>query len=554
MKKKGLLVVLFFGGIMVTSGFGLQSMMVAPPSLDDPTITITGTPADNFPDDQRAQFCGSGTAQSTDYVQEFSIPTPCTNPLSIVTDYDGNVWFAQTNTGNVAKFDPVRESFTEYDNPTWPPGGRSMMWGMDYAPDGSVWFTDEAHDIIWQFSTFDEEYNRLAYPSTGDSLPQRLLIDGSQIIINDFTGGQITFMNPTSNQDDANYLSIPSPLNNSATSDFTLDDDDNVWYTNWLFQQGGALIKFKQNDYRAYVTLSGQEFLPLSDFIDIFILPPELSTPNGVTITDDGTVWLADTTSSAFFSFDPVTAQFTRYTTADPLPSTYGNLTGVVKSPISRPYWIESDSLGRVVFNEQTANNISVMNPVSETLVEYHVPSKNPGWGDCDAGDGVLVDDCGVAQIFDFAIDGEKIWFTEWVENNIGVVDTSVPLPIDVSFPSGNRVSLTNGTAQIFDFAISPTSSGSSSSSSSSSATMDTSDVSLVATSGYSFISVQPADDSFDTFELTDNAEDGESTTDTTISVLIYASSQAQPGTYKILLGGQLPDVAVSKYITVTVT
>ncbi len=31
MKKKGLLVVFFFGGIMVTSGFGLQSMMSPPP-------------------------------------------------------------------------------------------------------------------------------------------------------------------------------------------------------------------------------------------------------------------------------------------------------------------------------------------------------------------------------------------------------------------------------------------------------------------------------------------------------------------------------------------
>ena len=150
MKKKGLIVVIFFGGIMVTSGFGLQSMMSPPPS-DNPEFTITGTPADNYPDVQRAQFCGSGNAKSTDYVREFSIPTPCTNPLAIVTDYDGNVWFAQTNTGKLAKFDPSTEIFTEYDNPYWPPGGRSMMWGIDYAPDGSVWFTDEAYDSVWRF-------------------------------------------------------------------------------------------------------------------------------------------------------------------------------------------------------------------------------------------------------------------------------------------------------------------------------------------------------------------------------------------------------------------
>ena len=114
MNKKGLLVVFFFGGIMVTSGFGLQNMMSSPE--DDSDITITGTPADNFPDDQRAQFCGSSNAKSTEYVQEFSIPTSCTNPLAIVTDYDGNVWFTQTNTGKLAKFDPTTETFTEYDN------------------------------------------------------------------------------------------------------------------------------------------------------------------------------------------------------------------------------------------------------------------------------------------------------------------------------------------------------------------------------------------------------------------------------------------------------
>ena len=39
-----------------------------------------------------------------------------------------------------------------------------------------------------------------------------------------------------------------------------------------------------------------------------------------------------------------------------------------------------------LVFNEQTANNISVMDPKAQSLVEYHIPSKNPNWGDCDSG------------------------------------------------------------------------------------------------------------------------------------------------------------------------
>ena len=532
MKKKGLLVVFFFGGIMVTSGFGLQSMMQPPPE-DNPGFTITGTPADNFPDDQRAQFCGSGDAKSTDYVQEFSIPTPCTNPLAVVTDYDGNVWFTQTNTGKLAKFDPVTEKFTEYDNPLWPLGERSMMWGIDYAPDSSVWFTDERFDSIWKFSTIDEKYERIAYPSEGNSLPQKLQIDGSQIIINDFTGNKLTLLDANPSSGEINYLSIPSPVDNSVTADFAVDANDNIWFTNWLFQQGGVLVKFNQNGYLDLAANSGEQFLPLLDFVQVYQLPPELLTPNGAVVTDDGTIWLADTTSSFFFSFDPFTEQFTQYVTADPQLSTYGNQTGVIHYPISRPYWIEADLQGRLVFNEQTANNISVMDPKSQSLVEYHIPSKNPYWADCDPGTGVMLDNCGVAQIFDFTIYGEKIWFTEWVENNIGVVDTSVPLPIEIQLES-DSLTLAPGDSQSLNFVVSPKSQ------------KDMLNVSLILSTTHEFLKIDLVNDIPGTFQLDFDAPQP-------ILATITASEDATPGTYKVLLGIQLPDIAISKFVTVTI-
>jgi len=529
MKKKGLLVVFFFGGIMVTSGFGLQSMM-SPPPEDNPEFTITGTPADNFPDAQRAQFCGSGDAKSTDYVQEFSIPTSCTNPLAIVTDYDGNVWFTQTNTGKLAKFDPSTERFTEYDNLMWPQGGRSMMWGIDYAPDDSLWFTDEAFDSLWKFSPIDETYERIDYPSEGNSLPQKIQIDGSQIIVNDFTGNKLTLFNPGQSGGEINYLSIPSPVDNSVTADFALDADENIWFTNWLFQQGGVLVKFDQNEYLDLAANSGEQFLPLLDFIQVFELPPELLTPNGAVVTDDGTIWLADTTSSFFFSFDPFTEEFTQYVTAEPQLSTYGNQTGIVKSPISRPYWIETDEQGRLVFNEQTANNISVMDPKSQSLVEYHIPSKNPYWADCDSGTGVMLDNCGIAQIFDFTIYGEKIWFTEWVENNIGVVDTSVPLPLEIQLESDTLI-LAPGETQDFNFIVSPNSQ------------QDMWNLSLILSPTREFLTVNLADENIVWFDAITQ----------TILTTISASEDAIPGTYKILLGVQLPDIAISKFVTVTI-
>ena len=529
MNKKGLLVVFFFGGIMVSSGFGLQSMM-SPPPEDMPELT--GTPADNFPELERAQFCGSSDAKSTDYVQEFSIPTLCTNPLAIVTDYDGNVWFAETNTGNLTKFDPNTETFSEYENSLWPPGARSMMWGMDYAPDGSIWYTDEAYDSIWHFSTIDETYDVLSYPSEGNSLPQKLLVVGSQIIINDFTGNKLTFLDPSQSDETVNYLSVPSPIDGSVTADFAVDANDNVWYTNWLVQQGGVLVKFDQNSYFKSVAGSDYPFLPLLDFIEIYELPATLLTPNGVVVADDGTIWLADTTSSSFFNFDPMIGNFVQYVTSDPQLSTYGNQTGVVKTPISRPYWIESDDQGRIVFNEQTGNNISVMDPISQSLVEYHVPSKNPNWADCDPGTGVLLTDCGVAQIFDFAIDGEKIWFTEWAENNIGVVDTSVALPLEIQLDSNSLIT-TPGNSEEFNFVVSSLSQ------------KDLLDVSLILSSTHDFLNLELVE-TLETFQLDSDAP-------RPISIIVNTSEDAIPGTYKVLLGAQLPDVAISKYVTVTI-
>ena len=526
MKKKGVFVTIFFGAILLSSTIAI-AIPGMDPEMETPNITMTGTPADNFPDEQRTTFCSSGgDAKSTDYVKEYLIPTECSNPLSVVSDYDGNVWFTQTNTGNLGMFNPVTEKFTEYDNPTWPEGGRSMMWGIDYAPDGSVWFTDETYDSVWKFSTVTEQYERLSYPSTDDnSLPQKLLIDGSQIIINDFTGNKLSILDVNLSDTEVNYLSIPSPLDDSVTADFALDENDNIWYTNWLYQQGGILIKFNQNDYRDDVLNSGEQFLPLVDYIDGYSLPIQLLTPNGVTFSDDGRLWIADTTSSSFFSFDPSSEEFIQYVTAEPMFETYGNQTGVVKSPISRPYWIENNDQGQLVFNEQTANNISVMDPKTQSLVEYHVPSKNPNWADCED---KSKSNCGVAQIFGFDVIDDKIWFTEWAENKIGVVDTGKSLPFTVN-TNVESITIKKGETETISLSINPSSSN-------------------IGDINFNFAhTASTATKSSDLLISHDFNSSNE------IIVSITASQIALSGDYKLLLGVFNSEVNVSKYVDVII-
>jgi len=508
-QTKGMIAIISFGSLLLFWAAAASVPSIIPP---DPgmEVTQTGTPADNFPDAQRSQFCSSGDAKSNTYVTEFKIPTECTMPLAIVTDPQGNVWFTQTNTGKVAKFDPSTETFTEYENPTWPQGARSMMWGIDYSPDGSLLFTDEAHDLIWKFSIQDEKYDRFNFPSEGDSLPQRLEIVGSQIIINDFLGNKITFLDAAQSDEGVKYTSLPSPVPNSVTGDFAIDSNENLWFTNWIFQQGGVLVKYNQ---------------AVSDFPEVYELPPGLNTPNGAVADSNGIIWLADTSSSFFFSFDPESESFTQYSTSLPTVSTYGNYSGLIKTPVTRPYWIELDQNDRIVFNEQTANRIGIFDPNTNTLTEYLIPSKNPNWADC----GILAD-CGLAQVFGFTIDDDKIWFTEWVENNIGVLDTSLPLPFEVNIDT-EEIVLKKGEQTQINVNFIPNS--------------NSQTISLVSTSTAAFddLSVKS---SVETIQLSSNEP-------ISIPIQISASENALSGTYKVLIGGQTDDVTISKYLTLHV-
>ena len=181
-KTKGILAFAFLGGILLTSTvlFALppppSTMTEEEVAMEEQGITITNTPMDNFPDDQRATFCGVGEPKSTTYVKEYQIPTVCTQPLAIKVSPDGNVWFVESNVGQIAKFDPISEKFTEFENEMWPKNSRTMSWGMDYSSDGAMWYTDGTYDTIWRFDTINEKYEAVSFPQNEEgSLPQNFL-------------------------------------------------------------------------------------------------------------------------------------------------------------------------------------------------------------------------------------------------------------------------------------------------------------------------------------------------------------------------------------------
>jgi virginiamycin B lyase len=318
-------------------------------------------------------------------------------------------------------------------------------------------------------------------------------------------------------------------MENSITSGFTLDPEDNVWYTTWIPDETGILVKFDYPSYeKEQATSTASQGLLLQRFIEFYQFPPEMNTPNGITVGPNQKIWIADTSGNFFFSFDPETEEFTKYVTSIPHEDSYGNLKLPTYS--SNPYWIEHHD-GNLVMNEHNANRIAVFNPTSETMVEYTVPSRNPNWSDCEG-----IDYCGLSQVFDFTVDGDKIWFTEWVENNIGVVDTSIPLPFTIDIDNQN-ITLERGetTEVLLKFNI----------------------PNILLTGGtevYASLnksSTATASDLIITSEHQDlNSLVGDSQN---YLIQITVGEDASPDVHKILLGAFNDEIAVSKFVTVNV-
>jgi len=503
----------FFGIIMVGSstfslfnGFGGKANQ-----NNTPPVTLTNTPADNYSPDKRTTFCQSdNNTRSTNYITEYKIPTACTQPLAITTDASGSVWFTESNTGNLGTFDPTTKTFHEFSNLEWQKGEKSMMWGIQSASDGNIWFSDSQHNLIWKFDRQASNYASFIFPKTPgqDSFPQMLVPDGKYILANDFTGRKIVIFDTNQSGASLQATNIMSPGNYNFTSDMIADKSGKIWYTIWIYQLGGELVSYD----------------PTTSKFAEYTLPSGVQAPNGISIDSNGKFWLTDTASSIFLSFDPTSQAFTKYMTLPPQISTYGNQSGLIKTPITRPYWSQLDDQGRIWFNEQVANSMAVFDPSTESLVEYLVPSKNPNWSDCGIGM-----DCGVAQVLDFTVAHDKVWFTEWVENNIGVLDTSVGLPFGMT-TSDTSISMHRGQNSTMTITLTPNQSIS-----------DTVSILSAETSSAQDLKVIPSDNNF----VLDKPK--------TVTVTLSADNFALPGTYKVAIGARNQDVTISKFVTVTI-
>lgn len=390
----------------------------------------------------QTQFCGHDTkAQSNNYITEVALPSECSMPLGIYVENNNNssqnrIWFLSTKNGTLYSYN-ANDGFKGYSIPIWKtrnlPTDSSMTWTLKEDNKGNLWFTDEKQNSLWKFGLKNDttSFERFLIPSQstdfGTSYPVSFDFDSKGNVY--FVGIRVPslwFGNTTEMKNNSSYgiYEIPLPIDSFSEQEkatlsigSTFIQNETVWISMLSFGNKGQILGYNTE---------------ARNFTKVFPLPSDLTSPVGITDDVEGNLWITDHGTSILFKLNPNNGEVVKYVTSKLDNRIVGGGEAknnpLIESSYTLPYWIQKGNNDTLWFNEHTGNKIAKFYPLQEKLVEYWIPSQNRLFGVCEENE-----ICGIANALQFsANNNNSIWFSEWSENKIGYVNESRPLPIDI--------------------------------------------------------------------------------------------------------------------------
>lgn len=386
------------------------------------------------------QFCGMDSkANANKYVQEYKLPQNCEMPLAVYAGGNGsNIWYISTKNGTLGAFNSTHGNFEKESLiPVWKsraePIESSQVWDLKSDKRGDLWFTDEKQNAIWRFIKSSQKFEMYKVPenssSFGTTYPVSVDFDNDGNVY--FVGirsptlwiGNLTKLR---NGTSEGISKIPLPVSGFkgidpdlvSTGSLALDNKkDVVWISMLAFNTKGQIIRYdiKNKTFNTYD------------------MPPELTSPVGIAIDNHGNPWVTDHGTSLFFKLDPTSGNITKYSTSIASAKIFGANNGSVPQGVyTLPYWIKSGDDGSLWFNEHTGNRIAKFDPANQTLTEYWIPTQDSRWGQC-LNPNVP---CGIANALQLSVGqgtNNNVWFSEWSENKIGMINVSKTPPISIT-------------------------------------------------------------------------------------------------------------------------
>ena len=284
------------------------------------------------------------------------------NPYGIAVDKSGVVWFAETGSGNLARYDPTTGTLNEFPLPQ--SGSRPLYVAIDNH--GLVWLSETQYNQIVSFDPSSTHFTAYQIPTSG-AVPGGLAADqDGNIWFTEEIAGNIGRLSPST----GNVTEYAIPTTDSIPIQTAVDSQGYVWFTE---SKGGKIGRINPT------TGAISEFQPSNS---------TLLGPTGLTIAPDGTVWFTEHAGNRITEFSPQHQTFQSF--AIPTPQAF---------PFGIAYHNE-----KIWFVQHIANSIGVLDPSTGTFSKFTVPNNS---SDVQL---LTVDQAG------------NVWFTLPASNVLGVL------------------------------------------------------------------------------------------------------------------------------------
>lgn len=303
-------------------------------------------------------------------IQPYEIPTAYSLPSRIAVDADDTLWFVESNSNKIGRFQlgagagkgPDKGTFREFVVPT------KASEPSDVVVDagGVIWFTEKDANQLGRFDPVSEKFKEFDIP-TFSSLPLRIAIgQRGHLWFTEFYGNKVGRFNTETET----FTEYPLPTPESQPSGIVVDQQGIVWF---LETRGNKLGRLH----------------PESGAVEEFELPTPFSTPKDITVDQTGVLWFGARSRQRLLSFDPQHKRFKEFT----IPGG-----GVIES-------LAVYGGGNILFTLGRSGKLAIFNVQREEFIAF----------DALAGEsrpfGVLVDSKG------------NIWFSDLGKNTLVKVD-----------------------------------------------------------------------------------------------------------------------------------
>jgi virginiamycin B lyase len=185
-------------------------------------------------------------------IRSFPVPTNASNPIRIALGADGNLWFAESNSNQVARITP-RGVVTEFPLPTESARPTDITAG----PDGAMWFTEGPVGTIGRISSS----GRIREFRFGDTNSAENITAGpdGNLWFTEPSAGKVWRFNLTART----FTDFSDPTPDSSPLDITDGPDGNLWFTETdrigRITPAGAITEFGEGLGHAYGITDGPD-------------------------------------------------------------------------------------------------------------------------------------------------------------------------------------------------------------------------------------------------------------------------------------------------------